>query len=82
MPTAWRVHVIEAALKAEGLDLAVSDCDVYALPATERTRVVDVLIAEQTSFPMVLVGGAVVCHAGLDLDTIVHAARGVAIEGL
>jgi len=53
MPTAWRVHVIEATLQAAGLDVAVSDCDVYALPPVERTRVVDVLIAEQTSFPMV-----------------------------
>ncbi|MHB8050687.1 MAG: hypothetical protein ACYDHQ_05655 [Coriobacteriia bacterium] len=81
MPTAWRVHVIEAALKAEDLDVAVSDCDVYALPAIERTRVVDVLIAEKTSFPMVLADGAVVCHAGLDLDAIVRAARGAASAG-
>lgn len=81
MPTAWRVHVIEAALSAEGLDMSVSDCDVYTLPATERTRVVDVLVAEQTSFPMVLVGGAVVCHAGLDLAAIVRAAVGAAIKG-
>lgn len=75
MPTAWRVHVIEARLEAEDLDIAVSDCDVYALPARERTRVADVLIAEKTSFPMVLVDGDVVCHAGLDLDAIVRAVR-------
>ena len=80
MPTAWRVHVIKAALKAEGLDMLVSYCDVYTLSAADRTRVVDVLIAEQTSFPMVLVGDAVVCHAGLDLDAIVHAACGLANE--
>lgn len=75
MPTAWRVHVIEAALRAEGLDVRVSDCDVYSLPAPQRTRVVDALVAEQTSFPMVLVGHEVVCHAGLDLDAIVRAVR-------
>lgn len=75
MPTAWRVHVIEAALRAEGLDMPVSDCDVYSLPAPERQRVVDVLVAEHTSFPMVLVGDAVVCHAELDLDAIVRTAR-------
>ncbi|MDY0341074.1 MAG: hypothetical protein RBS17_07665 [Coriobacteriia bacterium] len=75
MPTAWRVHVIEAALRAEGIDLPVSDCDVSVLPAPERRRVVDVLIAEQASFPMVMVGDDVVCHAELDLDAIVRAAR-------
>jgi len=76
MPTAWRVHALEARLRAEGLDAPVSDCDVYSLPAEECTRLVDVLIAEQTSFPMVLVDGTVVCHAGVDLDTVVQAVRG------
>lgn len=82
MPTAWRVHVIEATLTAHGLDVPVSDCDVYALSADDRTRVVDVLLVEKTSFPMVLVGGVVVCHAGLDLDAIVLAVRGAASEGM
>ena len=76
MPTAWRVHALEARLRAEGLDALVADRDVYALPAAERTRVVDVLVARQTSFPMVMVDGVVVCHAGVDLDTVVQAVRG------
>lgn len=75
MPTAWRVHAIEAALAAEGLPGQVSDRDVYSLPAAERTRVVDLLIAEQTSFPMVMVDGEIVCHAGVELEAIVRAIR-------
>jgi disulfide oxidoreductase YuzD len=75
MPTAWRVHAIESALAAEGLPGQVSDCDVYALPAGERTHVVDVLIAERTSFPMVLVDDEVVCHAGVELEAVVSAVR-------
>ncbi|MCK8114861.1 hypothetical protein [Anaerosoma tenue] len=76
MPTAWRVHALEAALAAQGLPGRVTDCDVYALPAAERTRVVDLLIAEQTSFPMVMVDSEVVCHAGVDLDAVVQAVLG------
>ncbi|MBN2840693.1 MAG: hypothetical protein JXP37_07050 [Coriobacteriia bacterium] len=80
MPATWRVHVIETALKSEGFRLPVSDCDVYSLPTAERTTVVDTLIAERTSFPMVLVGDVVVCHAELDLDAIVRAVREVSSD--
>ncbi len=75
MPDAWRVHVIEERLRAEGLRVPVRECDVYSLPPADRTRAVDVLIAERTSFPMVIVGERVVCHADLDLDAIVRAVR-------
>lgn len=75
MPSTWRAHVIEAALVAEGFRLPVVDCDVYSLPGGERKAVVDVLIAEQASFPMVLVHGRVVCHGGVDLEAIVRAVR-------
>ena len=81
MPSAWRVHVIEAALKAAGFRLAVSECDVYSLPAAERTTVVDALIAQRTSFPMVLVHGRVACHAGVDLESVLRAFREGATDG-
>lgn len=66
---------MEAALAAEGFRLPVADRDVYSLPGDERTAVVDVLIAEHASFPMVLVHGRVVCHGGVDLAAIIRAAR-------
>lgn len=75
MPSTWRVHVIEAALRDGGFRLSVSECDVYSLPAAERTAVVDVLIAEHASFPMVLVRGRIACHGGIDLDAVLRAVR-------
>ncbi len=75
MPSAWRVHVIEATLRDGGFRLPVSECDVYSLPAKERTAVVDALIAEHTSFPMVMVRGRVVCHGGIDLDAVMRSVR-------
>ncbi|MEA5076146.1 MAG: hypothetical protein VB139_07345 [Coriobacteriia bacterium] len=75
MPSTWRVHVIEAALVAEGFRMPVADCDVYSLPAAARTAVVDILIAERASFPMVMVYGRVVCHGGVDLDAVIRAVR-------
>ncbi len=81
MPSTWRVHVIEERLSLEGIPAQVSECDVYALPKDERTTVVSTLIAERTSFPMVLVNGAVVSHNGVDLDAVVRAAREQLLEG-
>ena len=80
MPSAWSLHVIEERLRTDGIRAGVAECDVYSLPADQRTTVIDVLIAEQTSFPMVLVGGRVVSHNGIDLDSIVRAAREAAAD--
>jgi disulfide oxidoreductase YuzD len=73
MPSAWRVHVLEQRLREAGFNIGVSECDVYALEPADRTRVVDLIVAERAAFPMVLLDGAVVCHGGVDVDAVLRA---------
>jgi disulfide oxidoreductase YuzD len=81
MPSTWRAHVIGERLRQDGLRADLDESDVYALPDDLRKAVVDTIVAEQASFPMVLVNGVVVSHGELDLDAVVRAAREVLADG-
>jgi hypothetical protein len=78
MPSAWRVHVIGERLRQEGVRAVVRACDVYSLEGCERHAVLDAVAAGHADFPMVLVGGALACHDGIDMDAVVGGARMVA----
>lgn len=76
MPSAWRVHVLEQRIREAGFTVTVGECDVYALEPGDRTRVVDLIVAEQAEFPMVLVGDTIACHGTVDVDAVLRAIRG------
>lgn len=75
MPETWRAHVLRERLAAEGIEAAVRVSDVYALEGDERHAALDVIVAERAGFPMVLVGGRVACHDGIEVDAVVAMAR-------
>ncbi|MBF4510394.1 MAG: hypothetical protein ISP10_07980 [Aeromicrobium sp.] len=75
MPETWRAHVLRERLAAECIEADVRVSDVYALEGDERHAALDVIIAERAGFPMVLVGGTVACHDGIDVDAVVAMAR-------
>lgn len=75
MPSTWRVRVIDERLLREGIRARLEECDIYSLRAELRKAVTDAIVAENASFPMVLVDGDVVSHGGVDLDAVVAAVR-------
>lgn len=75
MPATWRVRVIDEALRKAGFRASLSECDVYGLTGDDRKAATDAIIAEQASFPMVIVNGRVVCHGELDIDAVVRAVQ-------
>jgi len=70
MPSAWRVHAIEQYLRSLGSEIPVDEQDIYALSGDDRHVALDAIVTEGAAFPMVLVGGEVACHSGIDLDLI------------
>lgn len=80
MPSAWRAHVIAERLRQEGLRAAVDEFDIYRLPPEMRHLVLDVMVAEHASFPLVIVNQKVASHSGVDLEAVLRAAREAAAE--
>jgi hypothetical protein len=75
MPEAWRAHVVRERLAADGIAADVRVSDIYALEGDERHAALDAIITERAGFPMVIVGGTLACHDGIDVDEVVAAAR-------
>lgn len=65
--------MISERLAADGIVADVRVSDVYALEGVERHAALDAVVAEGAGFPMVIVGGTVACHDGIDLDAVVGA---------
>jgi hypothetical protein len=76
MPSTWRAHVIAQRLQREGVRAEVVERDVYSLTGLARHLVLDEMVFHRHDLPMVLVGAAIVCHDGIDLDAVVDAAKG------
>jgi hypothetical protein len=81
MPGTWRAHVIAERLKEAGIQATVMESDVFVLEGDERRAVLDAVVAEHADFPMVLVGGVVACHGGIDLDTVMSVAERRGAQG-
>ena len=76
MPSTWRAHAIAQRLRREGIRAEVVERDIYSLSGLTRHLVLDEMVFRRRDLPMVLVGAAIVCHDGIDLDAIVDAAKG------
>lgn len=77
MPVEWVLHVLEARLEREfGAGCEVHSVDLHGLTPDESTAALDALVAEQGSFPIVLVNGVAACVGAVDVDAVVAAAGG------
>jgi hypothetical protein len=74
MPWEWRLHVLEKRVTEHvGHHVVVAVEDVYAMEHAHAGEMMSAVFSSGRGFPVVLVGGRIVCDGGIDIPAVLAA---------